>query len=126
MKPKLQDLNKYQKHYSDDGLLKKIGKTFRKAGSKVIYYVLLLYYVLEDKATPMKDKLTIIGALGYFIFPADMIPDFIPLAGFTDDAAALLACLRSIRKNLTPEVMSKASHRLNELSGEDDVPTLHL
>lgn len=33
----------------------------------------------------------IIGALGYFILPLDFIPDAIPVLGFSDDLAALVA-----------------------------------
>ena len=102
------DVTRYQKHYSEKGLLEKIGATFKKAGLKVIYYVLLLYCVLNDENTPMQHKMIIIGALGYFILPVDLIPDFIPVAGFTDDAAALLACL----KNVTPGIKAKANNKL--------------
>lgn len=108
------DIERYQKHYSDKGLLDKIGKTFKKAGRKVIYYVLLLFYVLKDENTPTQHKMIILGALGYFILPMDLIPDFIPIAGFTDDATALISCLRSVYKNTTPEVRERAIKKLNE------------
>ena len=106
------DVIKYQKHYSDKGLLEKISSTFKKAGLKVIYYVLLLYFVLKDENTPMQHKMIIIGALGYFILPIDLIPDFIPVAGFTDDASALVACLKTVSDNVTPEVRTKAINKL--------------
>lgn len=106
------DVTQYQKHYSDKGLLEKIGGTFKKAGLKVIYYVLLLYFVLKDENTPSQHKMIIIGALGYFILPIDLIPDFIPVAGFTDDAAALIACLKSVSDNVTPEIKAKAINKL--------------
>lgn len=108
------NLERYQKHYSERGLLAKIGKTCRKAGMKVIYYVLLLYYVLTDEKTPIKHKMVIIGALGYFILPADFIPDLLPLAGFTDDAAALLACLKAVSENVTPQVRQNAINKLHD------------
>ena len=106
------DVTQYQKHYSDKGLLEKIGSTFKKAGLKVIYYVLLLYFVLKDENTPMQHKMIIIGALGYFILPVDLIPDFIPVAGFTDDAAALVACLKTVSENVTPDIKAKAVNKL--------------
>ena len=84
---------------------------------KVIYYVLLLFYVLKDEDTPREHKMIIIGALGYFILPIDLIPDFIPVAGFTDDAAALLACLKTVSDNVTPEVKANASQKLHEWFG---------
>ena len=112
------DVSKYQKHYSDEGLFDKISSTFKKAGMKVIYYVLLLFYVLKDENTPRKHKMIIIGALGYFILPVDLIPDFIPVAGFTDDAAALLACLKTVSDNVTPEIKAHAIQKLHEWFGK--------
>ena len=60
----------------------------------------------------MQHKMIIIGALGYFILPIDLIPDFIPVAGFTDDASALVACLKTVSDNVTPEVRTKAINKL--------------
>ena len=107
-----QDIAQYQEHYSESGLFAKIGKVCKKAGIKAIYYVLLLYYVLMDGNTSLKDKGIIIGSLGYFILPIDLIPDFIPVAGFADDIAALTACLHTVRANITPAVRKKAVQKL--------------
>lgn len=108
------DTQKYQKHYSDKGLFDKIGRVFKKVGMKVIYYVLLLFYVVKDSNTPLKDKMIILGALGYFIFPTDLIPDFIPFVGFTDDIAAIAACISAIKSNITPAVREQAIKKLND------------
>ncbi|MBO5942091.1 MAG: DUF1232 domain-containing protein [Bacteroidales bacterium] len=108
------DTTEYQKHYSDKGLLEKIGGVFKKAGLKIIYYALLLYYVLKDEDTPSQQKLIIIGALGYFILPVDLVPDFIPVAGFADDAAALLACLKAVGSNVTPKIKAQATQKLSD------------
>jgi len=109
-----QDIEQYQEHYSESGLFAKIGKVCKKAGIKAIYYVLLLYYVLIDENTSLKDKAVIIGALGYFILPLDLVPDFIPVAGFADDIAALTACLHTVKANITPEIKKKARMKLYE------------
>lgn len=92
----------------------KIGKVCKKAGIKAIYYVLLLYYVLIDENTSWEHKGIIIGALGYFILPVDLIPDFIPMAGFTDDVAALVACIKTVMRNITPSIKQKAARKLSE------------
>ena len=87
--PKGEEMGKYAKHYEENELWEKLRKFGRKAGIKVTYAALLLYYVLKNPATSSKDRAKIIGALGYFILPIDLIPDFIPIAGYTDDLAAL-------------------------------------
>lgn len=81
--------DKYQKNYSESEFWIKLKKVARKAGVKVVYAALLLYYVLRNPATPSADRAKILGALGYFILPIDLLPDFLPVAGFTDDLAAL-------------------------------------
>lgn len=108
------DLERYQEPYTESGLFAKIGKVCRKAGMKAVYYVLLLYYVLVDENTSWEHKGIIIGALGYFILPLDIIPDFLPIAGFTDDIAALAACIKAIMSNITPSVKRKAVQKLND------------
>jgi uncharacterized membrane protein YkvA (DUF1232 family) len=109
-----QNIEQYQEHYSESGLFAKIGKVCKKTGIKAIYYVLILYYVLIDENTSLKDKAVIIGALGYFILPLDLVPDFIPGLGFTDDIAAITACLHTVKANITPEIKKKARMKLYE------------
>lgn len=110
----MNDIKKYQKHYSESGLFSKIGKVCRRTGIKGIYLVLLLFYVLKDKKTPLDQKAIILGALGYFILPADLIPDLIPILGFTDDIAAMMACIRTVKANITPEIRQKAVQKLTD------------
>ena len=40
------------------------------------------------------------GALLYFISPIDLIPDFIPIVGLTDDAAILVSCPKMCRDDV--------------------------
>lgn len=109
---KTEDLVKYEKNYSEDGLWKKIGNVAKKAGLKTVYMVLLLYYVLMSDSTPKKYKAMIIGALGYFILPLDAIPDFVPAVGYTDDMAALAGAILAVAKCISPEIeaQAKAKH----------------
>ena len=93
---------------------------------KVTYAVLLLYYVLKNPATSSKDRAKIIGALGYFILPIDLIPDFIPVAGYTDDLAALTWGIYCVIKSITPEVKANAAAKLHEWFGDFDDHLLDL
>ena len=111
---------KYTEAYSEEKLFDKIMKFAKKAGIKVIYLALLLYYTLQQPETPMKAKSVIIGALGYFIFPVDLIPDFIPVAGYTDDLTALMAALVMGAFYNNVDTKKKARERLKVWFGSYD------
>ena len=114
--------DKYQKNYSESEFWIKLKKVARKAGVKVVYAALLLYYVLRNPATPSADRAKILGALGYFILPIDLLPDFLPVAGFTDDLAALTWALYSVARNVTPEVRIMSRQKLGEWIPDYDSP----
>lgn len=118
MTPK--NIEKYQNRYNEQDFVAKVTKAAKKAGIKVIYLALILYYVLKSPKVKMADKGKIWGALGYFILPIDFIPDFIPIAGYTDDLAALLWAFYSVAKNVTPEIESQAKRKLHDWFGDYD------
>lgn len=105
-------IEKSQVRYSERGLAQKLAKVARKAGLKVVYAVLLLYYALNSPSISTKDKSIIYGALGYFILPFDFIHDFLPFAGFTDDFAALAWAISKVMRNITPQVKQQARERV--------------
>ena len=115
---KLEDYRSYQLNYSESKLWNKISSVAHKAGAKVVYAVLLLYYVATGKDVSWADKAKIYGVLGYFILPLDVVPDLAPLVGYTDDLTALLWVLHTVWSNVTPEVKSKARARLSKWFGE--------
>ena len=63
----------------------------KKAGKAVMRPALILWYTFLKPTTPLWAKAVIVGALIYLITPIDAIPDYLPVVGFTDDAAALAA-----------------------------------
>ena len=111
------ELKKYETQYSDKGFLEKVGSVFAKAGIKVIRPALLMYYVLKSGCVSTRDKAIIIGALGYFILPIDLIPDFIPALGLTDDASAIAMAFKAVKDNVTPEIERQAEEKLSEWFG---------
>jgi uncharacterized membrane protein YkvA (DUF1232 family) len=111
---------KYTEAYSEPKLFDKIKKFAKKAGIKVIYLALLLFYTLQQPETPRKAKSVIIGALGYFIFPMDLIPDFIPIAGFSDDFTALAGALVMVAMHVNEDTKRKAKERLRIWFGDYD------
>ena len=110
--PTSRDLQKYQGNYSEDAFWKKLKRTAKKAGAKVVYYALVLFYTLADPATPTKYKAVIAGALGYFILPIDLLPDFLPFAGLADDSAALIAAVSYVATAITTTHKEKARKKL--------------
>ncbi len=92
----LENSEKFKGDFDEDRLFKKIAKFAKEAGVKLVFIALLLFYALKSKNMPITAKATVMGALGYFILPMDIIPDFIPVAGYSDDLAALLAVLKTV------------------------------
>ena len=60
--------------------------------------LLAAYYAAFDRATPLQVKAALIGALAYFVLPADAMPDILPLLGYTDDALVLVTALRMVSR----------------------------
>ena len=78
--------------------------------------MLTLYYLLQDEQVPVQQKAYIIGALGYFILPFDIIPEAIfSVVGFTDDIAVMTFVLKMVKNNVTPEVKRKVDQKIIEL-----------
>jgi uncharacterized membrane protein YkvA (DUF1232 family) len=74
------------------------------------------YYCAFDRETPLHVRATLWGALAYFILPFDVVPDYLPLIGFTDDAAVLATALRMIASNLKPDHREAARRALKKLA----------
>lgn len=115
-----ENYDKYKRHYSEESLKEKILKVAKDAGAKIIYGVLVLYNILLSNDVPIADKARICGALGYFILPIDLVPDFIPVAGYTDDLAAIIWALYSVKRNITPAIKQKAKDKLKDWFDEFD------
>ena len=120
------NLEKYVPDFDADKFLKKLRRTFRRLGAKAAYYALILYYALQDPQISRKDKTLILGALGYFLLPLDLIPDFLPAFGFTDDIAALGYAVYKVIHCATPLVKSQAEEKVYEWFGDVDQSDLIL
>ena len=112
-------LVKYEKEYSESRLWEKIKSVAKKAGVKVIYYVLVLFYAMKSENVTMTEKVLIIAALGYFILPLDLIPDFIPIAGYGDDATVLYGLIQKL-DCIDERVKAQAKSKLKEWFGNYD------
>lgn len=112
MKPKIkktesperqpQDINElsdqysgYEDNYSPFNFSNKIKAISHLIGEKATSKMLLLYHMCADPDSPLTkvQKRSLIGVLGYVICPIDLISDFIPVVGLTDDVSAVAIAL---------------------------------
>jgi uncharacterized membrane protein YkvA (DUF1232 family) len=74
--------------------------------------LLTAYYCAFDRQTPTQVRMVLIGALAYFVLPFDAVPDFLPMLGFTDDAAVLAGAIKLVFDNIKPEHREAAKRAL--------------
>ena len=118
----LPDFMKYQDDYTSEGFIDKISRIAKRAGAKLVYVALILYYTLQSNDVSVKDKAIIIGALGYLISPLDVIPDAIPIAGLSDDLAVLIFVLHKVWGDVSEDAKQKAHDKLAQWFDEDELP----
>jgi uncharacterized membrane protein YkvA (DUF1232 family) len=58
---------------------------FRKIIKDLKNYIALAKLLKDDKRVPKTSKILLALAVGYFLLPIDLIPDFIPVIGHLDD-----------------------------------------
>lgn len=102
----------YADQYSEESFQKKLGAFALSAGRQVVEKALVLYYCLRDQDTPKWTKGVILGALGYFIAPLDVIPDITPVFGFVDDLTALTLALPVVALYVKREHRERAREKL--------------
>jgi uncharacterized membrane protein YkvA (DUF1232 family) len=73
------------------------------------------YFCAFDPATPTRVRAVLYAALAYFVVPTDLIPDFVPALGFTDDAAVLALTLQTIAAHMRPAHRDAARNALADL-----------
>src|SRR6516225_1819830 len=77
--------------------------------------VLTAHYCAFDRNTPMHVKAVLVGAIVYFVMPDDLIPDFLPIIGYADDAAVLGAAVKLMSSHIKPEHREAARRTLARL-----------
>ena len=112
------DSNQYQQAYSENSFWAKVKQFSVAAGREVVEKALILYYTLREPDVPAWAKTVITVALGYFIFPADAIPDLTPVVGYADDLGVLVAALATVAVHVTPEAKRRASETVRTLLGD--------
>ncbi len=94
----------------DENLLRRL---LTRAGRTLAGPALEALELLLDPSTPSPARLTMLAALTYLLMPVDLIPDVLPVAGFSDDLVALTAVIGVWRNHLTPAIQARAQRRLD-------------
>ena len=89
-----------QRHNSDRARL-------REAMRLVPDVVRLLRRLAGDRTLARSVRIRLWVLLAYLISPIDLIPDFIPVLGYADDAIIVAIALRSITRRAGPEVLEQ-------------------
>ena len=111
------EVENYTEKYSEEDFWTKIKNNVTNIGISLIYKALQLYYVTQSPKSPMKVKAGIYGALGYLISPFDFIPDFTPIAGYTDDAAAIGVALILAQMYIDDNIRAQAKGKIKDIFG---------
>lgn len=97
----------YSKELSEEKFWTKVGRYAKKLGGEAVHKAICLWLVIKDPEAPAWAKSVAIAALGYLIFPIDVIPDPLP-GGLTDDIATIIAAFVTVSMYLTVEIQYKA------------------
>jgi uncharacterized membrane protein YkvA (DUF1232 family) len=76
----------------------------RAAAAFVPDCVVLFKRLLSEPRVPRRKKLVLAALIPYLLMPFDLVPDFIPVAGYLDDAVAF--ALRYVLRGSGPDLIS--------------------
>ena len=93
----------------------KVKSAVKAVGKQGIKLALILYYCYLDDETPQWAKLFIAGALVYFISPIDVVPDFVPGVGYTDDLSVMALAMAAVAAHIKREHRDHAEEQINQM-----------
>lgn len=70
-------------------------------------FVVLFRRLLSDRRVPRRRKLVLAALIPYLAMPFDLVPDFIPVAGYLDDAVIVAFVLRHVLRGSGPELIEE-------------------
>lgn len=69
--------------------------------------VRLLKRLTGDRALPLRVRVRLVLLLAYVALPVDLVPDFIPVLGYADDAIVIALVLRSVVRAAGPQALER-------------------
>lgn len=67
----------------------------------------LLHRLASDASLPRGVRWTLGLVIGYLLMPIDLVPDFIPVVGYADDAVVVLFAIRTVIRRVGPEAVER-------------------
>ncbi len=83
------------------------GSTLGEAVRLLPDTVRLLRRLATDRSLPRGVRLRLWLLLAYLAFPIDLVPDFVPVIGYADDAVIVAAALRSVVRRAGPDAVRR-------------------
>lgn len=115
----------YSGKFTSGEFMDKISKIAKRAGAKLVYAALILFYTLQSDKISIKDKAIIVGALGYLVSPLDVVPDAIPIVGLGDDLTVLIYVLNKVWGDVPEDVKTKAKEKLEKWFDDDEISEIN-
>ncbi len=78
------------------------------------YKLKMTFEYVKDKEVPFYRKLLIIIAFTYFIFPVDIVPDFIIGLGLLDDVAVLTFIWAALKSEINEYIAKKEIQKFDK------------
>lgn len=69
--------------------------------------VRMLRRLAADPSLPAGVRVRLVLLLAYLLCPIDLVPDFIPVIGYADDAVIVVIALRSVTRRAGPEALAR-------------------
>lgn len=107
-----------EENYSDNKFRNKFKKFGGGLGYKAMHAAATLFVALRSPDMSKANKLIVLGALGYFIFPIDLVVDILPLVGLTDDAFIILTALGKVYLSITDDMKLEAKQMIDSKFNE--------
>lgn len=103
--------------YEEKGFWAKVRSSAGAIGEACLMKAFLAYHIAMDSNTPVWVKTALAGSLAYLVSPIDVVPDVIPLLGYSDDATVVGAALTGAAAHIRDEHREKAQASVKNILG---------